>query len=96
MTDIVDELKWRGVIALSTDENALRKTLSDGPVTFYCGFAPTAASLHVGHLVQVLTMRRLQRAGLRPLALVGGATGQIGDPRPTAEHTLNDPETVAN
>ncbi|EGX59111.1 tyrosyl-tRNA synthetase [Streptomyces zinciresistens K42] len=96
MTDIVDELKWRGVIALSTDEDALRKALADGPVTFYCGFDPTAASLHVGHLVQVLTMRRLQRAGLRPLALVGGATGQIGDPRPTAERTLNDPETVAH
>ena len=95
MTDIVDELKWRGVIALSTDEDALRKALADGPVTFYCGFDPTAASLHVGHLVQVLTMRRLQQAGLRPLALVGGATGQIGDPRPTAERTLNDPETVA-
>ncbi|MFI8068280.1 tyrosine--tRNA ligase [Streptomyces sp. NPDC086033] len=96
MTDIVDELKWRGLWALSTDEDALRKALADGPVTFYCGFDPTAASLHVGHLVQVLTMRRLQQAGLRPLALVGGATGQIGDPRPTAERTLNDPETVAN
>ncbi|MFE4177219.1 tyrosine--tRNA ligase [Streptomyces sp. NPDC056909] len=95
MTDIVDELKWRGLFALSTDENALRKALADGPVTFYCGFDPTAPSLHVGHLVQVLTVRRLQRAGHRPLALVGGATGQIGDPRPTAERTLNDPETVA-
>ncbi|MFJ5266436.1 tyrosine--tRNA ligase [Streptomyces sp. NPDC088387] len=95
MTDIVDELKWRGLFAQSTDEDALRKALADGPVTFYCGFDPTAASLHVGHLVQVLTMRRLQQAGLRPLALVGGATGQIGDPRPTAERTLNDPETVA-
>ncbi|MFS8204597.1 tyrosine--tRNA ligase [Streptomyces sp. CWNU-52B] len=95
MTDIVDELKWRGLFALSTDENALRKALANGPVTFYCGFDPTASSLHVGHLVQVLTMRRLQQAGLRPLALVGGATGQIGDPRPTAERTLNDPETVA-
>ncbi|MEV6649499.1 tyrosine--tRNA ligase [Streptomyces sp. NPDC051219] len=95
MTDIVDELKWRGLFALSTDEDALRKALADGPVTFYCGFDPTAPSLHVGHLVQVLTVRRLQQAGHRPLALVGGATGQIGDPRPTAERTLNDPETVA-
>ncbi|MFC9653119.1 MULTISPECIES: tyrosine--tRNA ligase [unclassified Streptomyces] len=95
MTDIVDELKWRGLFAQSTDEDALRKALADGPVTFYCGFDPTAPSLHVGHLVQVLTVRRLQRAGHRPLALVGGATGQIGDPRPTAERTLNDPETVA-
>ncbi|MFG2331445.1 tyrosine--tRNA ligase [Streptomyces sp. NPDC048604] len=96
MTDIVDELKWRGLFAQSTDEDALRKALADGPVTFYCGFDPTAASLHVGHLVQVLTVARLQQAGHRPLALVGGATGQIGDPRPTAERTLNDPETVAN
>ncbi|MGW0778398.1 tyrosine--tRNA ligase [Streptomyces sp. NPDC054802] len=95
MTDIVDELKWRGLIAQSTDEDALRKALADGPVTFYCGFDPTAASLHVGHLVQVLTVRRLQQAGHRPLALVGGATGQIGDPRPTAERTLNAPETIA-
>ncbi|WP_236239325.1 tyrosine--tRNA ligase [Streptomyces sp. CC228A] len=95
MTDIVDELKWRGLWAQSTDEEALRKALADGPVTFYCGFDPTAPSLHVGHLVQVLTMRRLQLAGHRPLALVGGATGQIGDPKPTAERTLNSPETVA-
>ncbi|RNL70630.1 tyrosine--tRNA ligase [Streptomyces sp. I6] len=95
MTDIVDELKWRGLFALSTDEDALRKALADGPVTFYCGFDPTAPSLHVGHLVQALTMRRLQQAGHRPLALVGGATGQIGDPKPTAERTLNAPETVA-
>ena len=95
MTDIVDELKWRGLFALSTDEDALRKALADRPVTFYCGFDPTAPSLHVGHLVQVLTVRRLQQAGHRPLALVGGATGLIGDPRPTAERTLNAPETVA-
>lgn len=95
MTDIVDELGWRGLIAQSTDEEALRKALASGPVTYYCGFDPTAASLHVGHLVQVLTMRRLQQAGHRPLALVGGATGQIGDPRPTAERTLNDSDTVA-
>ncbi|MCP9207160.1 tyrosine--tRNA ligase [Streptomyces cucumeris] len=95
MTAIVDELTWRGLIAHATDEDALRKALADGPVTFYCGFDPTAASLHVGHLVQVLTMRRLQQAGHRPLALVGGATGHIGDPRPTAERTLNDPEVIA-
>ncbi|MGI5125278.1 tyrosine--tRNA ligase [Pseudonocardia sp. CA-107938] len=95
MTDIVDELRWRGLLAQSTDEDALRKALAAGPVTYYCGFDPTAASLHVGHLVQVLTMRRLQQAGHRPIALVGGATGQIGDPRPTAERTLNDPEVTA-
>ncbi|MEZ0089315.1 tyrosine--tRNA ligase [Streptacidiphilus sp. EB129] len=95
MTDIVDELKWRGLIALSTDEDALRKAFADGPVTFYCGFDPTAPSLHMGNLVQLLTMRRIQDAGNFPLPLVGGATGLIGDPRPTSERTLNDPETVA-
>lgn len=63
MTDIVDELKWRGLFSLSTDEDALRKSLADGPVTFYCGFDPTAASLHVGHLVQVLTLRRPPAGG---------------------------------
>ena len=95
MTDIVDELRWRGLIALSTDEDALRKAFADGPVTFYCGFDPTAPSLHLGNLVQILTMRRLQLAGNLPLGLVGGATGLIGDPKPTAERVLNDPETVA-
>ncbi|MER7843369.1 tyrosine--tRNA ligase [Kitasatospora sp. NPDC096077] len=95
MTDIVDELRWRGLIALSTDEDALRKAFADGPVTFYCGFDPTAPSLHLGNLVQILTMRRIQQAGHLPLGLVGGATGLIGDPKPTAERVLNDPETVA-
>nr|WP_119612120.1 tyrosine--tRNA ligase [Streptomyces acidiscabies] len=95
MTDIVDELKWRGLVALSTDEDALRKAFADGPVTFYCGFDPTARSLHLGNLVQILTMRRIQQAGNRPLGLVGGATGLIGDPKPTAERTLNAPEVVA-
>ncbi|CAN3983608.1 tyrosine--tRNA ligase [Kitasatospora purpeofusca] len=95
MTDIVDELRWRGLIALSTDEDALRKAFADGPVTFYCGFDPTAPSLHLGNLVQILTMRRIQQAGNLPLGLVGGATGLIGDPKPTAERVLNDPQTVA-
>jgi tyrosyl-tRNA synthetase len=95
VTDIVDEFKWRGLIAVSTDEDALRKAFADGPVTFYCGFDPTAPSLHIGNLVQILQLRRLQQAGHRPLGLVGGATGLIGDPKPTAERTLNDPETVA-
>ncbi|MFJ1793775.1 tyrosine--tRNA ligase [Kitasatospora griseola] len=95
MTDIVDELQWRGLIALSTDEDALRKAFADGPVTFYCGFDPTAPSLHLGNLVQILTMRRIQQAGNLPLGLVGGATGLIGDPKPTAERVLNAPETVA-
>lgn len=90
---VLDELKWRGLVALSTDEEELRKALS-GQITFYCGFDPTAPSLHLGNLVQLLTMRRLQLAGHLPLALVGGATGLIGDPKPTAERTLNDRETV--
>jgi tyrosyl-tRNA synthetase len=92
---ILDELTWRGLIAQSTDPDALRKDLDAGPLTLYCGFDPTAPSLHLGHLVQVLTVRRFQKAGHRPLGLVGGATGLIGDPRPTAERTLNSPEVVA-
>ncbi|RIQ37770.1 tyrosine--tRNA ligase [Jiangella rhizosphaerae] len=95
MTDILDELHWRGLIALSTDEQALRSALAAGPVTYYCGFDPTAPSLHIGNLVQILTMRRLQQAGNDPLALVGGATGLIGDPKMTSERTLNDRDTVA-
>lgn len=92
--DILDELKWRGLVALSTDEDELRKVLNSSPITYYCGFDPTAASLHLGNLVQLLTMRRLQLAGHKPLALIGGSTGLVGDPRPTAERTLNTRETV--
>ncbi len=92
---ILDELAWRGLIQDSTDLDALREHLDSGLVTFYAGFDPTAQSLHVGHLMLVLTARRLQQAGLRPLLLVGGATGQIGDPKETGERTLNPPETVA-
>ncbi len=95
MTDVLDDLQWRGLIALSTDLDALRAELARGPITLYCGFDPTAPSLHVGNLVQILTVRRLQLAGNRPLALVGGATGLIGDPRPESERTLNSRETVA-
>ncbi|MDT0211553.1 tyrosine--tRNA ligase [Curtobacterium sp. BRD11] len=90
-----DELRWRGLVHVSTDETALQEALDGGTVTYYCGFDPTAPSLHCGNLLQLLTMRRLQLAGHRPLALVGGSTGLIGDPRPTAERTLNTPETVA-
>lgn len=93
---ILDELKWRGLVALSTDEEALRKELSEKSITYYCGFDPTAPSLHLGNLVQLLTMRRLQLAGHNPLALVGGATGLIGDPKPNAERTLNDKATVSD
>lgn len=95
MTHVLDDLQWRGLIALSTDLDALRAELSRGPVTFYCGFDPTAPSLHIGNLVQLLTMRRLQRAGNHPLALVGGATGLIGDPLETAERQLHPREQVA-
>ena len=95
MPDIIDELEWRGLLAQHTDLEKLRQALASGPVTFYCGFDPTAASLHHGHLVQVLMMRHLQKAGHRPIALVGGATGLIGDPRMTAERQLQPKEVVA-
>ncbi len=92
---LTEDLLWRGLIQDSTDLDELRRLLDAGPATFYVGFDPTAPSLHVGHLMQVLTARRLQRAGHRPLLLVGGATGQIGDPKESAERTLNPPEVVA-
>ncbi|GAA1591107.1 tyrosine--tRNA ligase [Actinoplanes couchii] len=85
---------WRGLIQDSTDPGELRKKLDGGATTFYVGFDPTAASLHVGHLMQVCTARRFQQAGHRPLLLVGGATGQIGDPRESSERSLNPPEVV--
>ncbi len=92
---IWDELQWRGLVALSTDEVELKAALSGGPITYYCGFDPTAASLHLGNLVQLLTLRRIQLAGHNPLLLIGGSTGLVGDPRPSAERTLNSKETVA-
>ena len=91
-----DELRWRGLVHVSTDETALKEALDGEPITYYCGFDPTAPSLHCGNLLQLLTMRRLQLAGHKPLALVGGSTGLIGDPRPTAERTLNTRETVSD
>lgn len=94
VSTIIDELSWRGLIAQSTDLEALRAATSAGPVTLYCGFDPTAPSLHLGNLVQVLTVRRFQQHGHRPLALVGGATGLIGDPKMTGERTLNSREVV--
>ncbi|MCF8549730.1 MAG: tyrosine--tRNA ligase [Pontimonas sp.] len=90
-----EELVWRGLIHVSTDEKALAQALAGDPITYYCGFDPTAPSLHLGNLVQLLVMRRLQLAGHKPLALVGGSTGLIGDPKPTAERVLNEPEVVA-
>ncbi|MBD8024994.1 tyrosine--tRNA ligase [Microbacterium sp. Sa1CUA4] len=92
--NVWDELVWRGLVHVSTDQEALRALLAGDPITYYCGFDPTAPSLHLGNLVQLLTMRRLQLAGHKPLGLVGGSTGLIGDPRPTAERTLNERETV--
>jgi tyrosyl-tRNA synthetase len=96
VTDILDELTWRGLLALSTDLDELRRALDSGRVTFYGGFDPTAAGLHIGNLVLLLTMRRLQLAGHRPIGLVGGATGLIGDPSGKSEERLLNPrETVA-
>jgi tyrosyl-tRNA synthetase len=94
-TSVHDELVWRGLIHVSTDEQKLKEALDSGPIAFYCGFDPTAPSLHLGNLVQLLVMRRLQIAGHKPLALVGGSTGLIGDPKPSAERVLNEPEVVA-
>lgn len=91
---LLDDLEWRGLIAHSTDLDALRETLTQGSVRFYVGFDPTAPSLHLGNLVQILTARRLQLAGHTPFALVGGATGMIGDPRDSGERTLNSLDTV--
>ncbi len=93
--DVWEELLWRGLVAVSTDAAELQALLAGPPVTYYCGFDPTAPSLHLGNLVQLLLLRRLQLAGHRPLGLVGGSTGLIGDPRPTAERTLHSRETVA-
>ncbi len=93
--DIWEEIVWRGLVHVSTDPGELKALLAGSPITFYCGFDPTAPSLHLGNLVQLITMRRLQLAGHRPLGLIGGSTGLIGDPRPTAERTLNTKDTVA-
>ncbi|MGH3622447.1 MAG: tyrosine--tRNA ligase [Sciscionella sp.] len=92
---ILDELAWRGLIAQSTDLDALRRDLDDGPLTLYAGFDPTAPSLHAGNLVPLLMLSRFQRAGHRPIVLAGGATGMIGDPRDSGERTLNTSDVVA-
>lgn len=93
--NVWDEVVWRGLVHVSTDQEALRALLGGEPITYYCGFDPTAPSLHLGNLVQLLLLRRLQLAGHKPLGLVGGSTGLIGDPRPSAERTLNTKDTVA-
>jgi tyrosyl-tRNA synthetase len=94
-SNVLDELEWRGLIAQSTDRDALGEHLASGPVTIYSGFDPTAPSLHAGHLVPLLTLRRFQQAGHRPIVLAGGATGMIGDPRDVGERTLQTADTVA-
>ncbi|WP_067172222.1 tyrosine--tRNA ligase [Microtetraspora niveoalba] len=97
MTDILDELEWRDVIAQTTDADALRKALAEGPITVYAGFDPTAPSIHVGNLATLLILTRFQRAGHRPIALVGGATGLIGDPSGrSTERSLNSSDVVAD
>src|SRR3954452_21893120 len=91
---ILDDLEWRGLIAHSTDLDALRAEMDEGPVRYYVGFDPTAPSLHMGNLLQILTARRLQDAGHVPYALVGGATGMIGDPKESGERILNSLDVV--
>ena len=91
---ILEELGWRQLIAQSTDSDALAAAAAQPPMTVYCGFDPTAPSLHAGNLVPLLTLQRFQRAGHRPIVLAGGATGQIGDPRDSGERTLNAADTV--
>lgn len=94
MNNVLDDLEWRGLVANSTDRDALRAALDEGSVRFYVGFDPTAPSLHMGNLVQIVTARRLQLAGHTPYALVGGATGMIGDPKESGERALNSLDTV--
>ena len=95
-TAVLDDLEWRRMIADHTDLDALRSAMAAAPLTFYGGFDPTAPSLHFGNLVLLVTMRRLQLAGHRPIGLVGGATGLVGDPSGrTTERTLNDPDVIA-
>lgn len=94
MNALLDELTWRGFVAQSTDVDALATHLDAGPITSYVGFDPTAASLHIGHLMQLLVARRIQEAGHRPILLVGGATGLIGDPKLAGERVMNDAAVV--
>ena len=96
VSNIWQDLQWRGLIAQSTDEKVLADLLNNQSITFYIGFDPTAPSLHLGNLMQILLAKRLQLAGHKPLALVGGATGLIGDPKDTGERNLNEEETVIN
>nr|WP_281361282.1 tyrosine--tRNA ligase [Actinopolyspora biskrensis] len=92
---ILDELSWRGLVAQTTDLESLRRDLDSSPLTLYAGFDPTGPSLHAGHLIPLLTLRRFQRAGHRPLVLAGGATGLIGDPRDVGERSLHDESVIS-
>jgi len=92
---IYDELKARGLIAQVTDEEEIKELINNGKATFYIGFDPTADSLHVGHFMALCLMKRLQQAGNRPIALVGGGTGMIGDPSGRTDmRTMMTPETI--
>lgn len=94
-SNLIKQLQERGLVAQVTDEDALAERLAQGPIALYCGFDPTADSLHLGHLVPLLCLKRFQQAGHKPVALVGGATGLIGDPSfKAAERKLNTEETV--
>ena len=96
MKSVIQDLQSRGLIAQTTDIEALDALLNEQKISLYCGFDPTADSLHIGHLLPVLALRRFQQAGHTPIALVGGATGMIGDPSFKAvERSLNSAETVA-
>lgn len=95
MNALLDELIWRGLVVDSTNQGALSAHLDEGPITSYVGFDPTAPSLHIGHLVQLMIVRHLQAAGHNPLLLVGGSTGLIGDPKQTGERVMNSEEVVA-
>ena len=94
MSNLWQDLQWRGLIAQSTDEKVLSDLLNNKSIAFYIGFDPTAPSLHLGNLMQILLAKRLQLAGHKPLALVGGATGLIGDPKASGERNLNEEEIV--
>ncbi|MDR1386075.1 MAG: tyrosine--tRNA ligase [Propionibacteriaceae bacterium] len=94
MTELFDDLRWRGLVAHATDPQALQADLDHGQLSFYVGFDPTAPSLHMGNLLQLILARRLQVAGHRPFLLVGGSTGLIGDPRQSSERNLNPKEVV--
>ncbi|HRL50012.1 MAG TPA: tyrosine--tRNA ligase [Propioniciclava sp.] len=94
MNALIDELQWRGLVAHSTDLDALGAHLDAGPVSSYVGFDPTAPSIHMGNLVQLMVQRALQRAGHQPFLLVGGSTGLIGDPKQAGERVMNDEDTV--